>query len=74
MGDGEEQESRGEKRKKMALLFNLPWVGKSLSITADQSFKETNFGEERRLHRNEGHRKKERWKGEKKILEGKNEE
>lgn len=74
MGDGEEQESRGEKRKKMALLLNLLWVGKSLSITADQSFKKTNFGEERTLHRNEEHRKKERLKGEKKILEGKNEE
>lgn len=70
MGDGEEQESHGEKRKKMALLLNLPWVG----ITADQSFKETNFGEERRLHRDEEHRRKERLKGGKKILEGKNEE
>lgn len=49
----------------MALLLNLPWVGKSLSITADQSFKKTNFGEERRLHRNEEHRKKERLKAEK---------
>lgn len=24
---GEKQESHGEKRKKMALLLNLPWVG-----------------------------------------------
>lgn len=49
----------------MALLLNLSWVGKSLSIVSDQSFS----GEEGGLHRNE-RRKEERLKGERNKVRG----